>query len=541
MSRVSSRHNSAPTSRRNSAQSEYDDWFDAYDRNVQMEREEEGPQEVGKILHNVNVALCKALKKDMSDDQRDEVRRMTKKTTGQEAINKAVRSIPTMHQFQNQFDHIVSYKQIKEPMPEFDFLDSLDSKELNNICKRANIIFEGKLAIDSPKLHSFLKFLIKEQRARHLSVNDVLEIMRIKFDPSDFENFENQVEINGFEIAFYELKECFVQQPLASDKKRTFHQFKLDFSNLKTSLRKMAWEAKNAYPMDSMYDIDEKVFEFLMSNIREPLFSRIVDENEKREYWNKRGFKIARLRNAELFDFTEKIANEMLQKRYVRNLSEGAEKNLSKQITSQNQRIEAICSDLEETKNQTTRLVNNVQTAPPKPPSNQKNKGQNKKGGGKPKGKYQKPDWVASGSPRYKEAVQMLYQQYPLTDDKDVFYHICIITDNGNKRYTTPIEKRPRKVGWKPTVTWHGNRYETDSPPIKCDLYKIVGNKSYLTYDILKFFEDKCIACGLRSCFDPYGKHCPGNSYETTWSVCYNCGNGFHKTGACLAYVKEKN
>ena len=79
MSRISSRHNSAPTSRRNSAQSEYDDWFDAYDRNVQMEREEEGPQEVGKILHNVNVALCKALKKDMSDDQRDEVRRMTRK------------------------------------------------------------------------------------------------------------------------------------------------------------------------------------------------------------------------------------------------------------------------------------------------------------------------------------------------------------------------------------------------------------------------------------------------------------------------------
>ena len=157
MSRPSSRHNSAPTSRRNSAHSEYDDWHDAYDSEGSLEREKEGPQEIGRLFHNTNVALCKALRKDLTDDERNEARRMTKKTTGQVAISKAIKTIATRQQLQDKLDHqfglLVSFKQITDPMPDFDFSSSEDSKELNGICKRAKEIYEGKLTINSPNLH----------------------------------------------------------------------------------------------------------------------------------------------------------------------------------------------------------------------------------------------------------------------------------------------------------------------------------------------------------------------------------------------------
>ena len=135
----------------------------------------------------------------------------------------------------------------------------------------------------------------------------------------------------------------------------------------------------------------------------------------------------------------------------------------------------------------------------------------------------------------------MLFKQYPLDEKKDVNFYVNKITKESNPHYRAEIKIRPRKIGWKPTVNWVGDRYEPDGPEISGNIFKIFGNKSYLTYTILKFFENRCIACGLTTCFDPHGKYCPARGQDTTWMPCQSCNRAFHRTAGCQAYIKEKN
>ena len=493
MSRPSSRHNSAPTSRRNSAHSEYDDWHDAYDSEGSLEREKEGPQEIGRLFHNTNVALCKALRKDLTDDERNEARRMTKKTTGQVAISKAIKTIATKQQLQDKLDHqfglLVSFKQITEPMPDFDFSSSEDSKELNGICKRAKEIYEGKLTINSPNLHSFLKFLIKEQNARKLSINDVMEIMRLKLDPFDFEIFETQVETNGFHDAFDEFKELYVQQPLLTDKIKAFHQYKLDLHNLRESLRTLANKAKNAYPKLTRTEIDEKIFDYLKVNLRDPLFSKMIEEDAKREMLIKKGFNCSKLRGIELFDFLEEKARENLpNKTYVRAV--GVEE-LDKQLSELQHRCDTL-----ENKLDNKNFSRNSQQKPSK-------------------------DFVYLNDHRYDDAVEFFNRRYPL-GSKDLKTFISEWTENANRYLPNPIQI----IGGHPSVFKSGGKIQSNTPTIDFPIFVFKNNQYFFSNDLLRHFAEFCFKCSLKYC--NVGDNCPYKDSKDTYEICRICQKAMH-------------
>merc|ERR1711963_1166910 len=78
----------------------------------------------------------------------------------------------------------------------------------------------------------FLKFLIKEQKKNKLSQDDVIEILRIKLEPYDFEIFETRVEIDGFFKAFEYLRKTNIARPQMATKLKHFINTNFNFKTL---------------------------------------------------------------------------------------------------------------------------------------------------------------------------------------------------------------------------------------------------------------------------------------------------------------------
>ena len=534
MSNNNSRQSSRQASRRNSAQSEYDDWYDGDD--VQRP----WPEKMGQLIHDQSAAINMALKTTATEAEKEQARKEAKKRIGSEAIRETISMIePSMD---NKFEKLITKRRKRETLPSFNFANSENSTNLNSIIKRTDKIYEGKLTYNDRNWISFLKFVIKEQQRNKLSQDDVIEILRIKLDPYDFEIFETRVEVDGFFKAFDYLRKTYIARPANGDKIKAFHQHKLQFQNMAESLRVLQKKATYAFPKFTYDQIDEKIFDYILVNIKGAMLDKIIDEDEKRNDLIEAGFHCEKLRGEELFDFMETYVKENMKRTFVRNVnSEKEEKDLSN-------KFKQIWSKLDENEKTQKMLVNNVesmqQNTKPNYSAQKNNENDNKKNTynknkGNKNNNRKETEVVHSGGPNYKAAVAMLYNQNPLDKVKDVFFYINKITNDQNRRFRNKITVREKRNNWKPKVEWVGDKYKPDSPAYNGPIFKTQDNRAYLTYNCLQWFNKRCIACGLTTCYDPYGTHCPGRGYEITWSICGNCNRSYHKTAECKVYLEE--
>ena len=301
MSRPESRQGSRQGSRRSSVHSEYDDWVDG----DPVQRP--WPQKMGQLIHDQSAAINMALKTTATEEEKEAARKEAKKRIGSEAIRNTINSIEPA--IDGKLEKLITKKKKKETLPSFDFEESTDSSELNSIIKRVDKIYDGKLTFNSKNWIHFLKFLIKEQKRNKLSQDDVIEILRIKLDPYDFEIFETRVEVDGFDNAFEDLRKTYVTKPALSSKIKEFHQYKLQ-GDFPQALRMLHTKAKYAYPKLTCSQIDEKVFDYLLVNLRDVLLDKMLEEEEKRNDLIEAGFACEKLRGEELFDFLEECAKE---------------------------------------------------------------------------------------------------------------------------------------------------------------------------------------------------------------------------------------
>ena len=100
MSNNNSRQSSRQASRRNSAQSEYDDWFDGDD----IQRP--WPEKMGQLIHDQSAAINMALKTTATEAEKEHARREAKKRIGSEAIRETISMIePAMD---NKFEKLIT-------------------------------------------------------------------------------------------------------------------------------------------------------------------------------------------------------------------------------------------------------------------------------------------------------------------------------------------------------------------------------------------------------------------------------------------------
>lgn len=550
---------SAHASRSSSVGSVKDEWFDADDR--------EWPDIIERILNNSNAGLIQALDPKLSDKEKLNARKLVKLSTGKAMVSKAIEQIkkdqkekakPQYYsdpKVDEKIGCLVTRQKREEKIPNFKFDEKTKNKhdELNNIIKRIDKIYEKKLNSESPNLDSFVRFLVQEQRRSDLSQDDVIELLRIKLEPIDFETFEQQVKANGFAEAFDEFCDTYVKQGKQNEKVIEFHQFRMNFSKIDESLIQLRTKAKMAYPTFKRAEIDEKVYDYLKVNLREPILSLMLEEAEHRESLRTQGIQCKLLRGRELNKFIEKAfrenprkqnynirnVNVVKPKEYhdeLRNLRSDMEK-LGDAVSTKEYRddLKQLRSDMEKLCEQisgaTIRMVQKDDSGRDFSRNNNYSK----------RTSQIRSENIYSGGPNYKEAVLNLYKQFPLDPTKTVVFYIKNITQEQMPRFRNKFDERIITPGHNPGVTYVGTRYKPDSEEFKGILFRKYGTKTYLTYDALRYFNERCIACGLTSCFDPYGKHCPGKNYEATWSVCANCNRGFHKTAECNAFLEGKN
>ena len=265
------------------------------------------------------------------------------------------------------------------------------------------------------------------------------------------------------------------------------------------------------------------IFDYYKVHLKGKLLREVLDKDIERENAIQTGSTNTRFRGREVCEFIETYAKKNYHQNY--DVKMVKQEDFSQKINEIDAKLKAIDS-------RQYSAVNNVNTNTKSSQRSNVNKGNDS---------FQSKFLVHSGGPRYKEAVKMLYRQFPIDSNRTTIQYIDKWVDTGNKKFKNSIPVRPVKPGSKPNVIWHGDKYEPDSPPFNGPIFKIQGTRSFLTYEILLYLSDKCIACGLKTCFDPYGKHCPMKMAELSWSICKNCETSFHKTSQCRTYIKEKN
>lgn len=521
---------SRSSSRRNSTKSEPDEYYDA--------KEVLATDKLGSILNNTNAAIMVALDKEATEEEIEQARKDAKLTAGPNAIRKTMRWVEenNKEQFDKRFGQKISEFQTHliydDKIPNISLpTDKPTNYELNNIIKRQNNIYEGKLDFKHPYLFNYFKHIQKEQERYELNKDDMQEILRNKLTPEFYEILDADIEQNGFESAWANFCNLFVNKPVTTSKRKDFHQFELNFNDLENSLKCLQMAAIRAYPKKSQSEIDEMMFHYFSSKLKEPLLGAVLSEQRRREQQRADGFPVCLLIGKELLDFIlHSFRQIQSNRRFLRN------SNNDRDIADLRYEMKAL-------RNRTSSAIKNVETKQypeqpksPTPPRHQRAQSNENQRNSANFTKIM----IEPGSPHYKEAVGHLYKQYPL-NEHDLVYYIRKMTIDSHDHFKKKIKERDVIKNYKPQVQWKGNRYITDEPEFKGELYKTIGNRSYLTWQTLEFFSKRCLACGLFNCFDPYGKHCPARSLEPTWSICNFCLRGFHKTRSCLAILPEKN
>ena len=530
---VHKRGNSRNSSRRSSTTSQPDEFFDA--ENVPF------MEKLGTILHNNNAALMVALDPKATDEEKEHARFESKLTSGPAAVRKTMRFVEKHNdylfdsRFGEKFSKLHSNTIFDDKVPAISLSDSNENNpDLNNIIKRIDMIFEGKMDFNHPYLFSFFKLLSKEQNKHDLNESDVLEILRIKLTPEFFDILEQSIDQDSFEIAFPTFCELYVNKSVSNSKRKEFHQFELDFRNFENSMRLLHMKALKAYPQKSHDQINEIIQHFLHTKLREPLLGELINEIRQREQQNADGIPVKPLVDRELITFLNNHVQKNFQnKRFNRYIPIKYSSNNEKDIADLKYEMKAL-------RNRTSAAVRNVETDTQIMQNENQNSYQKHEKPNNYSKNQSKPIWVENGSPYYKEAVKHLYLQYPLKETDDLANYVREITIQSNPHMTDKVQPRQIKKGYKPRVEFVGKKYLPDGPEFKDKLFKTVGTKSFLTWQILDFFSKRCLSCGLSTCFDPYGQHCPGRNYELTWSLCSNCMRSFHRTKECLCYVDAR-
>ena len=81
-------------------------------------------------------------------------------------------------------------------------------------------------------------------------------------------------------------------------------------------------------------------------------------------------------------------------------------------------------------------------------------------------------------------------------------------------------------------------RYVTNTPPFTGNALYVKGNYTQLSVDLLDFFRNKCVKCGIQGCCIDNPK-CPMRGKRNSWTLCKKCRRALHLPKDCIVHVPQ--